>query len=359
MPTGRVQQHIYPRNINLQIHGLRGFSALIVFIYHVYGISAEWHFWPTQLANLDFVFHFGGHGVDLFFIISGYLITGSLIRHRSAALFLIDRCIRIYPVFLAIHLLVFGLGPFIGYRWLAGIAPSDWVINFASNLAFLPGVFDLPLAQLSAWSLSYEAAFYLTAAALYIMATRLGRLPALLIGMAFIIPFLAFYPRASFFLVGAAAYASARGTQSPLPAVLRLASLLLLILTFFLLVLGEQRTLFTYVACLPGFAFFLSCIDGRCLLSRLLRFRFLQYLGTISYSFYLWFGVATYPLKIAIAKLLYPHLGSAVSILVFGASGFLLSVAVSQASNVVLEVRIGRWLRQYVRGRRRLAPLTV
>src|SRR5665213_3449768 len=99
------RQHVYPGTINPQIHGLRGLAALIVFVFHIYGIADEWHFWPASLADFGFVFRLGRHGVEIFFIISGCLITASLLRHQRAGRFLVDRCIRIYPVFLTIHLL--------------------------------------------------------------------------------------------------------------------------------------------------------------------------------------------------------------------------------------------------------------
>ena len=66
------------------------------------------------------------------------------------------------------------------------------------------------------------------------------------------------------------------------------------------LTVAETHGGLIYLAVIPAFAFFLSVVEGRCLLSVILRTRFLQYLGTISYSFYLWSPVVTYPLKIAI-----------------------------------------------------------
>jgi hypothetical protein len=172
-------QGAYPKNLNRHIHGLRGFSTLAVFVYHVYGMGTLWNFWPASLDPVAPFFAAGKHGVEIFFIISGYLITGSLIRHQSAAKFLVDRAIRLYPVFMTIQLIVFGLGPVIHYKWLSGISPSGWAVAFVENGLFLPGIFDLPLAQLNAWSLSYEAAFYLLSAASYVLARHVGRRPVI------------------------------------------------------------------------------------------------------------------------------------------------------------------------------------
>src|SRR6185503_6263585 len=93
----------------------------------------------------------------------GYVIFGALCREPSMARFLIKRGQRIYPTFLVPHLLWFTLGPALGVGWLAQTDTLGWLAHFLSNLIFLPGVFDLPIAQGVAWTLSYEVTFYLVA----------------------------------------------------------------------------------------------------------------------------------------------------------------------------------------------------
>ncbi len=345
MLAALFRQHVYPDTINRQIHGLRGLAALIVFVFHIYGIADEWHFWPASLAGLGFFFRTGRHGVEIFFIISGYLITASLLRHRNAGQFLIDRCIRIYPVFLTIHLLVFGLGPLIGYGWLRGIGIADWLTNFLSNLLFLPGLFDLPLAQPSAWSLSYEAAFYLTAALLYVVGRRGGRPLGMLAAVLIATPLIALYPKAVFFLAGAAVFHLQAIRRLKGPWLIVWTALPALAAALVILTVGETVPDLDYAAALPAFLFFWGIVDGAGHLSALLRRGFLQYLGTISYSFYLWFGVVTYPVKLIVAHMLSGTLGPALSVIAFAAISFVASILVAQVSNVLLEVRLGRWLR--------------
>ena len=53
----------------------------------------------------------GGHGVELFFMISGFLIPASLVRHASVGKFFYDRALRILPVFVVLHLVLFVAGP--------------------------------------------------------------------------------------------------------------------------------------------------------------------------------------------------------------------------------------------------------
>jgi peptidoglycan/LPS O-acetylase OafA/YrhL len=59
----------------------------------------------------------GAIAVNLFFIMSGYLITASFLRSSSALDYLGKRCRRIYPGFIAAMLLGFSLVPFVGGVW--------------------------------------------------------------------------------------------------------------------------------------------------------------------------------------------------------------------------------------------------
>jgi peptidoglycan/LPS O-acetylase OafA/YrhL len=335
----------YPKNLNRQIHGLRGFSTLAVFVYHVYGMGTLWNFWPPEFNPVAPFFAAGKHGVEIFFIISGYLITGSLIRHQSAVKFLVDRAIRLYPVFMTIQLIVFGVGPLIHYKWLSGISASGWAVAFVENGLFLPGIFDLPLAQLNAWSLSYEAGFYLLSAACFVLAGRVGRWPviaalALILGL--VIPH---YARMIFFLPGVAIFFLSRRAAIVLPAWLRAVSGPALVLTLAILTVAETHPGVIYLAVIPAFAFFLGVVEGRCPLSAILRTRFLQYLGTISYSFYLWSPVVTYPMKIVIERVLHGRLGDEANVVLFAIVGFAASVAVAHVSYRILEDGAGRTLR--------------
>lgn len=342
----------YPKNLNRQIHGLRGFSTLAVFVYHIYGMGTLWGFWPATLDPVAPAFAAGRHGVEIFFVISGYLITGSLIRHQSAAKFLLDRAIRIYPVFMTIQLIVFGLGPFIHYKWLDGIAVLGWIMAFVENGLFLPGIFDLPLAQLNAWSLSYEAAFYLVSAGCFVVARWVGRWPVVVTLMVFLWFALRIDARAAFFLPGVAIFFLSRRLSINLPGWFRLLSLPALALTLALLTISESVGAgLTFAATIPAFVFFVSVAEGLCPLSALLRTRFLQFMGTISYSFYLWSPVVTYPMKLVIQKYLHGRVDNMVSVALFAVIGFTASVAVAYGSYRVLEDGTGRRLHRWARTR--------
>jgi peptidoglycan/LPS O-acetylase OafA/YrhL len=346
--SGEHVAHVYPSRLNLQVHGLRGLSALLVFVFHIYEMAEKYGFWPVSTAFLYPSILVGRHGVELFFIISGFLITGSLLRHGSVKQFLIDRAIRIYPVFLTIHLLVFVTGPLIHYKWMAGIGLDAWLTAFFENLLFLPGIFDLPLAQLSAWSLSYEAAFYLISAAAYLVARKADRRFVIAALALLLLPLLWLYPKASFFLVGVAIFFIG-DNLSKRHEFLEVLALPAFVATLLMLYLSEWWPGLAYPACIPAFIFFCGIVRGAGMLSRFLRSRFLQYTGTLSFSFYLWSAVVTYPLKVLVTHV---PVVAGLRLLIFAVLSTAASYVVSALSQKYLE----DGARKFFKSRRKKAP---
>lgn len=151
------------------IDGLRALAVLSVVVYHV----------SPQLLSGGFL------GVDIFFVISGYLISLIVFRDLvcgefSFSRFYARRVRRIFPALIAVLLacLIFGgYGLFaeeyqrLGYHALAAI-------SFLLNLLLMreAGYFDVvsdakPLLHL--WSLSVEEQFYLVWPMLLVLAVRL------------------------------------------------------------------------------------------------------------------------------------------------------------------------------------------
>ena len=139
------------------IDGLRAIAVLAVIAYHAF---------PRVLPG-------GFIGVDIFFVISGYLISGILFREHAAAAFSLRnfyarRIKRIFPSLIAMLVLV------LGYGWLA-LLPSEYRqvgrhaaagSIFVQNIALLreSGYFDTaatlkPLLHI--WSLAVEEQMYL------------------------------------------------------------------------------------------------------------------------------------------------------------------------------------------------------
>ena len=159
----------------LPMEGLRGIAVGLVFLQHycmqflvLAPLGGPTHAFAVALRN------FGNRGVELFFVLSGFLIYSILLRRRPAlGPFLLRRAQRLYPAFLvalAIGGLVDAWRP--APKIPAGMA--DAAFYLLANLAFLPGLLPIqPLFTVN-WSLSYEWWFYV-ACALLIGTLGLGR----------------------------------------------------------------------------------------------------------------------------------------------------------------------------------------
>jgi peptidoglycan/LPS O-acetylase OafA/YrhL len=102
----------------------------------------------------------GYNGVNVFFVLSGYLIYGSLIgRPTPFAKFFMRRVRRIYPTFWVVLALYVCVGLVYTER---SKLPEDGVpLYLLSNALLLPGVLPIQPIVTVAWSLSYEIFFYL------------------------------------------------------------------------------------------------------------------------------------------------------------------------------------------------------
>lgn len=146
----QLDQKLYP-----SLNGLRGISILMVVIYH-FAVRYYDHF-----PQIEF---FGALGVNVFFVISGFLITTLCIKEKvltstiSLRDFYIRRVFRIIPV-AWLYLLVMVI---INYFFQLHLAPANFLaaLFFVSNISFFNQVqYDWSLSHY--WSLSTEEQFYL------------------------------------------------------------------------------------------------------------------------------------------------------------------------------------------------------
>ncbi|MDB5410636.1 MAG: exopolysaccharide biosynthesis protein [Rhodospirillales bacterium] len=346
------------KSYNENVNGLRGLCAFLIFLRHVWGMARLAGWWGDTsplLSQLDVVFDSLQFAVDIFFIISGYLITGALQRAPSIHAFAVARILRIYPVFTVAHLVLFAVGPLIGYKIFVGTDVSEWIWLFVTNYLLLPGVFDLPLGQLNAWSLSYEAAFYLFAAAAFVVAMQLRPVLArsLIILTAALLCW--HFPRAVFFVAGVVLHLF-EAPASRLGGKRWISPLFLIGILFAVLQIGALSGSFGLfrIACAIGFAIgllaFASVARGIGSTARLFGDRTLQYLGTISYSFYLWHAFVLAGMR-QIIPLLLPGLAPIMLISIFGILGLAGSLLVAHLSYRFIEQSATDWLRRRLRGR--------
>lgn len=281
------------------IDGLRSIAILPVILYHA-GIS---------------VFSGGFTGVDVFFVISGYLITSIIFKELNSGTFTISnfyvrRIKRIFPALFAMIIVTGAVSYFF-------LLPSHFerfgssaiaAVFFCANIVFWgdSGYFETAAESkplLHTWSLGVEEQFYIFFPLILMFLARRGfrHLKAVIIGV-FAVSFLlnvalvAKFPEAVFFnlpfrawelMLGAMLalnfFPSVGGVKREVSGVLGL--LLIAAGMFFI----DETTRF------PGYAALLPCLGTALIIysegsavNRFLSFRFFVWIGLLSYSLYIW-----------------------------------------------------------------------
>lgn len=90
------------------LDAIRGIAILLVFATHYFGPAVSRNIPAIQhLSNMMWI------GVDLFFILSGYLLGGLLLKHRMAGSYYLPffgrRALRIVPLYLVCLFVFFGV----------------------------------------------------------------------------------------------------------------------------------------------------------------------------------------------------------------------------------------------------------
>ncbi|MDE2399060.1 MAG: acyltransferase [Burkholderiales bacterium] len=281
----------------LPMEGLRGVAVFMVFLVHYATLSAPWFAGVGWLAaGADALHEIGNSGVDLFFVLSGYLIYGTLMRRpQPFGRFMLRRARRIYPAFLVVFALYLALA--LASPSLGKLPPQGRGVYIAENLLLLPGLFPIEPLITVAWSLSYEMFYYL-AVPLLIAGLRLrswtpGQRIAFLLALA---AALAGYGlvtagplRLMMFIAGMLLHELPAFTRArPLPA-LALAAASAAFLARALPTVGSAGFSLKIVALFIGFGLLCwsTLAEPRSWLGRGLAWTPLRWLGNMSYSYYL------------------------------------------------------------------------
>lgn len=165
------KKHMQKEKIHFEnLNGLRFIGAFMVFIFHAFTINREvWgsFFESTPFIAIRKLTSIGHYGVNLFFVLSGFLITYLLLkelRERGkihVGFFLIRRILRLWPLYFVIVLFGFFVFPHLPFGiqtvhefWRYGLFLSnfDEIINGSrDSLNFLTAT----------WSVSIEEQFYI------------------------------------------------------------------------------------------------------------------------------------------------------------------------------------------------------
>ncbi len=139
------------------LDGLRGIAILLVFAYH-YGAGGVRS--PSTLVRLlGSICEFGWSGVDLFFVLSGFLITGILYDTRPDPAyyknFYARRALRIFPLYYLFAVILFLVGDY----WSPGHISFLFYVGYPAAFIW-PTLIDVPVRITHLWSLSLEEQFY-------------------------------------------------------------------------------------------------------------------------------------------------------------------------------------------------------
>ncbi len=285
------------------IDGLRAIAVLVVVLFH------------SGLDGLG-----GGYvGVDIFFVISGFLITGIIVRELGSGDFSIvkfyeRRCRRILPALVVVVMACVA----VGYLLLTPEASRDLgesvvaTALFSSNMLFFfeSGYFDRaaelkPL--LHTWSLAVEEQYYLFFPMLLVLIAKLGKayyarwlISLGLISFTFCIVLTGTDPSAAFYWIPSRGWELLVGSVIALQIIPRPENRLLretcsfsgaILLAYSVLRFTPETPFPGVAAAVPIFGAALiiySGTAGSSLVSRALSLRPLVFIGLISYSLYLW-----------------------------------------------------------------------
>jgi peptidoglycan/LPS O-acetylase OafA/YrhL len=270
------------------IDALRGIASLGVVLFHAVegnhiGSLPEW---------LRYIVSFGGAGVPLFFVISGFVIAHSLQDQRmtpaSLGRFMLRRSIRLDPPYwVAIAIAI--AASLLSSRLFPDRAQQHFSLGqIAAHIAYLQNILGFNNINPVFWTLCYEVQFYAVFAALLFAPSRFTLPVALAVSLLWCyrlgpdLP--GFFPDLWYaFLLGAVAwYGWMNSAMGPV------------FLAYFMAVLFAaiwHADKFAVECCVCAAVIFVVAKAG--MLTTSLRWRPLQFLGAISYSLYLLHNPAT------------------------------------------------------------------
>jgi peptidoglycan/LPS O-acetylase OafA/YrhL len=349
-----------------ELDGVRGVAILMVVVYHAFMFSISPPAgWISRLASYGFV------GVDLFFVLSGFLITGILLNAKGQPgyfrNFYAKRAFRIWPLYYLLLLVSFGLVPLVivhahlpmGEFKLLESRNKLVYILLLQNLWYPGGAGPTMLAM--TWSLAIEEQFYVAWPWLVLFSSRkklagilatilvlspLIRLLASLHGVSgdaiyFMTWFrldglslgalVALWCKSHFFSLRRTKWSAVAAMVTGVPASLWLLS-------------GHTKPLWPLlysmlaVASAGAVTFAIWCCKTNSIFGRPFRASSLRYLGQVSYCLYLVHQPIYYVLGGKLAKK-YVGAGAAVSLMVLG---FVVSLGIASLSWYLFESPILR-----------------
>jgi peptidoglycan/LPS O-acetylase OafA/YrhL len=327
---------------NVAAHGLRGVASLFVCAAHIIGGTAR-HIYPANAAYVRFIEHpwyLGTFGVEIFFVISGFVILPSAMKYDLGG-FALRRLVRIYPLFFVLSLVFVALNAATN-----AYARINNLGSIVAGLLFVNLFTGTEQLTPNAWSLSFEVAFYVLTGLVVTFAVKRRSVVAGGLAAALAAAFLGFFPISIYFLIGIVLRLLVP-TMRPATAVSRSAELIALgLLGWF-----ASRAHFDYTSwaqfsgtVVPGIlvticAYFYLALRPRSVTALALGGRVFRYFGDVSYSFYLVHPFAYFVLRGLFVRFGWFTADVTQSILIFGTAVFALSFLLTHFVHLAIE----RW----------------
>ena len=136
-----------------ELDGLRGIAAISVVLFHYFFRYDHIYGHAFDVPNF---FRFGHYGVQLFFMISGFVIYWTISRSARPMDFVWSRLSRLYPVYWA------SIGATFLFVWMFSLPGREYqFIDFLVNLSMFQEYIGFPHIDGVYWTLTIELTFYI------------------------------------------------------------------------------------------------------------------------------------------------------------------------------------------------------
>jgi exopolysaccharide production protein ExoZ len=332
------------------MEGLRAYAVALVFCVHFFdvyfaqfrGIDFDsFHVRESEsvFELISYYFRSSHYGVDLFFLLSGFLIFRIVSGNDFTYLgFLRNRLVRLYPAFafaLVLHLV------YAAYCWNVTFD----ILTIVQNMFFLIGIWELEIKPIivPAWSLSYEWLFYLAFPVLMLCIAR-GRpfsiwhivfcAAVVLAAISSVDPS---YVRFLMFFVGAGLACIPReAVNRSMQWIPDAAVLTLVAITNLVFVVDQNYTHFIWIYAVTSTLLVAKAMYGQGFLNKVFCLGPMRTLGNLSYSFFLLHGLAVI-IVVGHAGDLITSIGEPLRIILLSVGSFFLAIVGAAFSYLLFE----------------------
>lgn len=348
------------------LNELRAIAALGVVVHHIEQFKGMNGFTISN-ANLSFLIHnLGKASVDLFFVLSGFLITFLLLQEKSnnngkvnIGNFYLRRIFRIWPLYYLIMVISFVLIPVLSnlsiFEYNISLLnlinePDNYSFKTISRyLLFLPQYARVVLGASQSWSIGVEEQFYLVMPILMLFLSRkYFFVIVLIIGGLYFIPIIEipewFYMQTNFFsfmgigVIGGYVYYYNMSVISNLTKskfiYFLIVALIIFLSTF--AVLGRNMNRYSLGILFIFLIYFTINVSNK----QAFRNRIFSYLGKISYGIYMYHSFILFLIFPLANKFFLERSGNNISYNLFlYSSSYLLTILISIISYEFFELK--------------------